>query len=463
MYAYKELLADVLLNGVDSEDRTGTGTKSVFGRQVRFDLSEGFPLVTLKRTYWKGVLIELLWFLQGDTNIGNLQKHGVNIWDSWHDEGNTIGKGYSYQWRNCSNIELVDKKTSIYAAINEPIDGATVCGIAKGVPEGSQRDEHIYSVWSEMIHRCYNKDRKHYKYYGAKGVKVCDRWLDYTNFASDFYKIENGYAKKIDKDNFSLDKDYYGSNLYAPDTTIWLSKDEQRINTGRTKLVKVTFPSGTQEFVVDVVNFCFRYQLDYSSVTKCIRGKKESVKGYKFEKVNTTKLVRLRKIDQIRMVIQQIKNDPKSRRIIVNAWNPSDLDKMALPPCHCFFQFYVREGKLSCQLYQRSADLFLGVPFNIASYALLTHLIAHECGLEVGEFVHTFGDLHLYNNHLDQARECLSRTPKNLPQIKINIPEGCLMGFIDNDSKHMSWEEIQANIKLSGYDPHPTIKADVSV
>lgn len=464
MKQYQDLVRDVLENGTPSDDRTGTGTLSVFGRQIRFDLSKGFPLVTTKKTYWKGVVIELLWFLRGDTNIKFLQKHGVKIWDSWHDEGMTIGKGYSYQWRNWSKLELLKRKQSKYSVSYAGLDNANVCGVAIG-PSYSEdnRNTHIYNVWSEMIHRCYNPKKDHYKWYGGQGVRVCDRWLNYKNFEIDFYEIENGYMKKIDPENYSLDKDYYGSNIYAPDTCIWLSKDEQRINTSRTKLIKITFPSGRTEFVIDVKNFCFRYGLDYSTATKCIRGERKHTQQYCFEPISVPdKLVRLRKFDQIKTVIQQIKNDPSSRRIIVNSWNVGDLDEMALPPCHAFFQFYVRNGKLSCQLYQRSADLFLGVPFNIASYALLTHLIAHETGLQVGDFIHTFGDVHLYNNHLSQAREMISRDPKPLSQLDIN-PPWHLLTFIDKYAKDASWEKIQEFISLTNYQYHPTIKAPVSV
>ena len=254
----------VLEHGNDKGDRTGTGTRSVFGYQMRFDLSEGFPVLTTKKLHLRSIIHELLWFLQGDTNIRYLKENGVSIWDDWADEEGNLGPVYGYQWRS----------------------------------------------WP------------------------------------------------------------------APDG---------------------------------------------------------------------------RHIDQIATVVEQIKNNPNSRRMIVSAWNPALVDDMALPPCHAMFQFYVADGTLSCQLYQRSADIFLGVPFNIASYALLTMMVAQVCGLQAGEFIHTLGDAHLYSNHFEQARLQLERTPKTLPTMNINPEVKDLFGFKFED------------FELVGYDPDPHIKAAVAV
>lgn len=264
MKAYLDLMRHVLEHGTDKSDRTGTGTRSVFGYQMRFDLSEGFPLLTTKKLHLRSIIHELLWFLKGDTNIKYLKEHNVSIWDEWADENGDLGPVYGYQWRS----------------------------------------------WP------------------------------------------------------------------APDG---------------------------------------------------------------------------RHIDQIANLIEQIKKNPDSRRLIVSAWNPALVDEMALPPCHALFQFYVANGKLSCQLYQRSADIFLGVPFNIASYALLTLMLAQVCGLQAGEFVHTFGDAHLYSNHFEQAELQLSREPRALPQMKLNPEVKDLFGFKFED------------FELTGYDPHPHIKAAVAV
>lgn len=264
MRQYQELLTKILDQGVRKDDRTGTGTLSVFGHQMRFDLNEGLPLVTTKRLHVKSIIHELLWFLAGNTNVRDLQKNGVTIWDEWADTCGNLGPVYGKQWRSWPT------------------------------PKGET-------------------------------------------------------------------------------------------------------------------------------------------------------------IDQIEDVLKEIKRNPDSRRLIVTAWNPAEIADMKLPPCHCLFQFYVLNGRLSCQLYQRSADVFLGVPFNIASYALLTAMVAQVSNLQVGDFVHTLGDAHLYLNHLDQARLQLSREPRPLPQLRLNTTTRSLFDFRFED------------IVIEGYDPHPAIKAPVAV
>ena len=261
MKQYLDLLSDIMENGVDKMDRTGVGTRSVFGRQMRFDLSEGFPLLTTKKVHLKSIIYELLWFIKGDTNVKYLQDHGVRIWNEWADENGNLGPVYGAQWRNFNN-------------------------------EG---------------------------------------------------------------------------------------------------------------------------------------------------------------IDQLADVIERIKKTPNDRRLIVTAWNPAQIGQMKLPPCHMMFQFYVANGKLSCMLYQRSCDMFLGVPFNIASYALLTMMIAQVCGLKPGEFIHTLGDTHIYHNHFDQVKEQLTRTPLKLPLMKINPNV--------HDINDFQFEDFE----LVGYESYPPIKAVVAV
>ena len=296
MRQYLELLDKIYREGVVRDDRTGTGTKGIFGYQMRFDLRDGFPLMTTKRLFLKGVIYELLWFLRGDTNIKYLVDNGVHIWDS---------DAFRYYNELCvrHGVLPVDKDTFLAAAgVESPIEGY--------------------------------------------------RFGDLNN-------------------------------VYGYQWRSWLSGDGGAI-------------------------------------------------------------------DQIKRVIETIKQNPNSRRMIVSAWNVADVDKMALPPCHTMFQFFVAEGRLSCQLYQRSGDTFLGVPFNIASYALLTMMIAKECGLEPGEFIHTLGDAHLYLNHLEQAAEQLSREPRKLPTMRLNPDVRSIFDFTYED------------FTLEGYDPHPAIKAPLS-
>lgn len=264
MRQYLDLLREVLDDGVVRDDRTGTGTRSVFGRQLRYDLADGFPVLTTKRLHLRSIIVELLWFLRGDTNVAFLHRHGVSIWDEWADEHGDLGPVYGSQWRSWPTL-----------------DG--------------------------------------------------------------------------------------------------------------------------------------------------------------------------RSIDQIAAVVERIRAEPHSRRLIVSAWNVAEVDSMALPPCHTLFQFYVAGGRLSCQLYQRSGDLFLGVPFNIASYSLLLMMVAQACELEAGEFVHTFGDAHLYSNHVDQAREQLTREPRPLPRMQLNPDVGSVFDFTLDD------------FELVGYEPHPPIRAPIAV
>lgn len=312
--AYLDLGRKLLETGHEKSDRTGTGTKSLFGYQMRFDLQEGFPLLTTKKVPFGLIKSELLWFLKGDTNIRYLLQHNNHIWDEWAFERYSASDAYTGpDMTDFGRRALVDE-------------------------DFNQQYQHELKIF-------------------------CQKIVEDADFAAEFGDL---------------------GNIYGSQWRHWAKKDG----------------------------------------------------GF---------------IDQLGDVIEMIKKTPDSRRLIVSAWNPEDVPTMALPPCHTLFQFYVNDGKLSCQLYQRSADVFLGVPFNIASYALLTHLIAHETGLEVGDFVHTFGDVHLYLNHVEQMKEQLSRTPKAFPTLKLNPDKQSIFDFEMED------------IKVEGYDPAPAIKAPVAV
>lgn len=313
MKQYLDLCSHILENGTVKQDRTGTGTISVFGYQMRFDLKKGFPLMTTKKTAFRLIATELLWFLKGDTNIRTLITDRNPIWDEWGFE----------RWVN-----------------SDEYSGPDMTDFGRR----SQQDEEFAAVYA--------------------------------------VEMENYKKRIIEEDHFA---EQYGDlgPIYGKQWRSWTTGNEV--------------------------------------------------------------------IDQIDALIKGIKANPDSRRHLVTAWNPSEVSDMALPPCHAMFQFYVADGKLSCQLYQRSADVFLGVPFNIASYALLVHLIAEECGLEVGDFVHTLGDAHIYLNHMEQVKEQLSREPKNLPTLQIDLDDKSIFDL------------TIADIKIEGYDPHPKIKAPIAV
>ncbi len=455
-HQYLDLLRDCLENGTYREGRNG-GTYGLFGRQIRFDLQQGFPLLTTKRVHWKSVAVELLWFLRGEGNAKWLEDQGVSIWREWGDPiSRYMGPIYGVQWRRQEQISFVRPHAPEVPEI--VLDASRVAGVGTG-GECRVGNEEMYSVWNEMLHRCYDPKRKSFQEYGARGCHVATRWHHFPNFLADVVTLPGWHLKKAFPREYTLDKDFRASRRYGPDVCRWASIREQRINTRRADagVVVVTYPDGEVRTTMDVASLCADHGLDESSVYKCLRGERESHKGFRLERVTPQEglVPRVRLIDQISEVIASIKADPNGRRHIVTAWNPAEIEDMALPPCHCLFQFFVADGKLSCQLYQRSADVFLGVPFNIASYALLTHLIAHEVGLEVGEFVHTFGDVHLYANHVEQAKEQLTRLPRPFPRLIMHhnaVAEN--KGIFDLEF---------SDLGIVSYDPHPVIKAEVSV
>ena len=465
MKQYLDLMRHVLTNGVDKHDRTGTGTRSVFGAQMRFNLSEGFPLLTTKRVHFHSVVHELLWFLRGDTNVRYLQENGVRIWNEWRRP-----------WPSNRPLVCVEPRPRERVPYNGDYSFAGVNASAGSV-EGK-----LAAAWKNMLRRCYDPTAHNYKHYGAKGASVCKHWHDASTFIRDVQNIPHWEYKLRNWNSFELDKDYWGANHYSPDTCIWLPKSENVPNTP----FGIVFPDGTEQWFLSYAEAAEQtgisktslYRFVSEGLPSMLKGATKRVAGWEFiphrrdgslvrralvpagdlgpvygKQWRSWEAVDGRIIDQLSDVINQIKTNPDSRRLIVSAWNVGELDQMALPPCHLLFQFYVAHGRLSCQLYQRSADLFLGVPFNIASYALLTHLIAHECGLGVGEFVWTGGDVHLYSNHFGQAKEQLIREPRDLPDLHL--------------SDRRVWPGVfklrASNIWLENYDPYPAIKAPVAV
>jgi len=441
MKQYLDLLNHIKNNGIEKEDRTGTGTLSTFGYQMRFDLNDGFPLITTKKVFLKGVIHELLWMIAGKTNIKYLTDNDVHIWDAWADSDGNLGPIYGNRWRSWGKpINIIQPKPNLRNGLSATyLDVA--CGKGK---EGTL----LKKVWEGMIARCYDKKNMSYPLYGGKGVFVCDAWLEFEQFAIDAEHLA-GYNNKKNSSNgfeYQLDKDIIGNGfIYGPEFCSWVSAKENYVPTHKYTVAK----DGNIFTFTNIVDFCKIHGCESKNFSDLWTGNKNAKIRNGFTFVSIKKLNP--SIDQLLNVIQQIKENPDSRRLIVNSWDVQWIEHMALPPCHCFFQFYVANGKLSCQLYQRSVDAFLGLPFNIASYALLTMMIAQVTNLELGEFIHTSGDLHLYNNHIDQVNLQLTRKIYSLPRILLNPDIKNI-----NDFKYEDFE-------LINYISHPPIKAPVAV
>lgn len=518
MQQYHQLLQHILHHGESRTDRTGTGTISVFGYQMKFDLNDGFPLLTTKKIHTKSVIHELLWFLSGSTHVKYLQDNGVHIWDAWateeqcakfERESGNLGPIYSKQWTSFGDWNPMSLKTvapripsassmvparhgagkiqGSYEVVQEQVHkdergklydrirfldtgyeydvrrdqlkskvpkdpyAANVCGIGYlGEPSHCVISDNLRTVWQHMLERCYVKTCKEYPYYGELGVTVCPRWLCFASFLEDVQHLL-GYAdKQRNPSGYHLDKDHFQSSCYSPETCVWIPKSLNGAY-AHAKPFEAVSPYGARYIHISTGIFANAYGLSAHSISRVLRGDRPHHKGWKFRYIDAPNLRFSTPVNQIQNLVEDIKTNPGSRRLLVTAWNPIDATEVALPPCHTLFQFYVHDGTLSCQLYQRSADVFLGVPFNIASYSLLTHMIAQVCGLRVGTFIHTFGDAHIYSNHLDQVTELLSRDARPLPKLVLNPDVHDVFAFKYDD------------FTIEGYNPHPKIKAEVAV
>lgn len=470
---YHSVLDYLAHNASQRGDRTGVGTYGSFGHQMRFDMHRnGFPILTTKKVHFKSVVVELLWMLRGDTNIKYLHDHGVTIWDEWRQP-------YSLN----RDVVVVERRESIPTGYS---GNYSTLGVNASV---GTIDARLADNWVRMMRRCYDPTHHGYAMYGGSGATVHKQWHDPKVFIADVRKIPHWWYKEQNPDLFELDKDYYGANQYGPNTCVWLRTDENNWYAKTTKPVIVTDNHGASRVYLSQAEAARRIGMSHAAFARIckdgwptmLKGANKKFEGWEFTHPDKDQLLRLALIpdndlgavygkqwrswlskdgtyiDQIKQVIEDLRNNPFSRRHIVTAWNPAEIDDMALPPCHVMFQFYVREDDtgryLDCHLYQRSADWFLGVPFNMAQYALLTHLIAREVGMNVGRFIHSFGDYHLYTNHRDQALEQLSRTStRSEPRLIIDAPETASI-----------FELVPDQIRLEGYEPHPSIKAPVAV
>lgn len=468
---YEDLLRKIMDEGVDRGDRTGTGTRSLFGQQLRYDLEQGFPLLTTKKMFVRGAIEELIWFLSGDTNEHTLRDKNVNIWREWAREDGSLGPVYGKQFRHVSSFVTVKPKIFRPPSTTDELpelilkkNGKTRNVNARNTygvgyyGDFDDSDPHylwLVDLWRQMIRRCYDPGCGSYSSYGGTGVHVSKQWQCFATFQRDARKLPNWVMKLEYPNEFSLDKDMkLASNRYSRETCVWASENVQRANRSNTKPFTVTDPNGDTVTASSIGRLAREEGLNLSAIHRCLNGKLKSHHGwtsFAYIEAPEGEVVRYNEVDQLKYIMASLKHDPESRRHIISLWNPSEVDMMELPPCHGnVIQFYVANGKLNCSMYQRSCDMFLGVPVNIASYALLTHMMAAQAGLGVGEFVWTGGDTHIYHNHFDQVAEQLSREPRPYPKLVL-APRGSLFDYEYED------------FTFEGYDPHPAIKAPVAV
>jgi thymidylate synthase len=473
MQSYLSLLDDILRNGEPHTDRTGVGTLSVFGRQWRHDMRTGFPLLTTKKMPLRWVFEELRWFLSGSTNEKDLSKEGVDIWKEWRNNDDELGPVYGKQWRHQDTIRLVKqihrpRPSKQKFETPEGMDKShsyqpSFCGVAcmgsiMGQPGGEKH--FLLETWKGMIQRCYYPSHQAFDNYGGRGVWVCDRWLVFSNFVEDFELIEDWELKAEYPGDYTLDKDMSGSNVYSPATCRWASKREQSVNTADIRAFKATGADGSEIISTSAAGFAREHGLIKQSILACIRGRQSQHKNWLFEPLPPApdgfQLV-YREVDQIKTLLAQISQTPNSRRLVVSAWNPLENGTMSLVPCHTLWQLKCHgQSEMSLHLYARSIDSFLGLPFNIASYALLLSMLCAATDRRPRELIISFGDLHLYTNHIEQAKLQLQRKPHTLPILGLTLPEGStrlerLLNF--------KWE----NVGLYNYVSHGKIKADVAV
>lgn len=581
MKQYLELLRDIIENGVDKEDRTGVGTRSVFGRQMRFDLSDGtLPVVTTKKVHLRSIIHELIWFINGDTNLGYLRDNDVKIWDAWATPEGDLGPIYSQLWRRwpveskeavliaqrqgpAPGPALIPKRevstrlesnyqgdlevyqvnggapyriiedlgteggrNSVYLVqFEETLNTARVTrpNIRNGVKvrDGSgervigigilgnpvRSDTRAYNLWYNMLARCYRPTHPSYPVYGGVGVYVSPRWLCYETFQKDLSRLPYYEQWRMNPNEYDLDKDYFGSNCYDVTTSLFLKSSYNKVLKEH-RPMQATDSEGNVQYFAAREDLLSRLLISDETLRNHEKGvyEKSRLTGYKVEDYVPPAGYLVRRkvyIDQIGELISNLKERPWSRRHVISGWNPDLLPvegrahdvnvrngKQALPPCHTLFQFMVvpvrsqtlvaelaekgimvenageisfrelselcathgiQDKRLSCQLFQRSCDAPIGLPFNIASYAILTAMLAQVCNMRRGEFVWTGGDVHIYQNQLEPIQVQLAREPYPLPQLALNPDVKDLFAFTFDD------------IKVEGYVSHPHIKLEVAV
>ena len=458
MKQYLDLMRRVRETGTFKADRTGTGTYSVFGHQMRFDLADGFPLVTTKKMFVPGMIDELLWFISGSTNVNDLPERTQKWWTPWQSADGELGPIYGEQYRRARWWFRVKPDIRHMGEIKREED--LFCGVGRlgysSRMRGQSEDMRLLkNTWRDMLKRCYDRNSKAYSSYGAKGVHVCESWLHFDNFMRDAVKLPGWNMKRMWPDEYSIDKDIRrAANYYSPETCMWASHHEQSCNLSNSRPFYATAPNGKEILFASISEMCDIVGTNQSAVHRCLNGALHTHHGWsKFRYVDSDgSVMRFRELDQLKNLVANIVFDPDSRRHMVNLWNSPAMDHANLPCCHgSVIQFYVAGGKLHSHVYQRSVDVIVGLPVNLASYALLNMMLAQVVGMAPGEFVWTGGDCHLYSNHLEQADLQLTRAPLPLPVMRINPDVTDLFAFRFED------------FELVGYQAHPHIKGEVAV
>lgn len=566
---YQQFLNHILTNGRKKSDRTGTGTTSAFGYQMRFDIQHNvIPVLSTKKMYIPALVVELEWYFSGDTSATSLAKKNVRIWSEWADQNGELGKIYGKQWRDWDtyayqtievpprlgslSVDVPSKYVRVAMTQSPILSGDTFIGSVFNTSEsgsfvvidsadksagikpekqyviqfietgyttisrvslirrGNIRDPYVRLVngvgylgdltqvdqelsvklkntWTHMLDRCYNPSHHAYHLYGAAGIFVSPEWHCFANFVNSVVKLPNWHKKRLAWSNYELDKDYYSSNCYSTSTVVWSTLRHNTLYR-KSKPFTVTTPDGDEFMAISLEDTVAQTNVSITKIRRALANKVTSTGGYKFKYCDTRYPVRYQSaIDQIAQVIESLRNNPDSRRIMVNAWNVGQLDQMQLPPCHYAFQFYTdvmtleeridwwrvehgadidshteatHEGLdfmmvprrfISCMLTQRSADAFLGVPFNIAQYSMITCMLGKIVNMAPKEFIWSGGDCHIYDNHVDQVREQLSREPFPSPTLVVNPSLQNIDDFKFTD------------LTIVNYEFHPAIAAKVAV
>lgn len=515
---YLKMLRQVLSYGIVEMDRTGVGTRSIFGLSARYDIRERFPLFTHKKLHFRGIAEELLWMLNGYTSAKPLEERGITIWKEWEVEKDLGGPSDErvVEW-----VDIVDPGPFC------PYEGDFSCSAA-GL---SEIDQKLIRNWKHMMRRCYDVDHHRYALYGAKGVFVAKSWHDPAVFISEVKLLPNWKRKVANWNDYQLDKDYYGSGCYGPNTSVWLETGENNQYTFDAKPFTVEGVENGVAFshqflslshaeeVLDVSMSTLHRILTGEQSQDTLKANNKKACDWKFAYIDIPPGKVLRKgflpqrslgpiygdgfrrysvvnstTDQLKNLLIGLKENPYSRRHVITLWNPHTVDDCALPPCHGVAIHFKRQidsrnvERLHCCMYQRSCDMLLGVPYNVASYSLLTYIIAAWLGIKPGFFTHMLGDAHIYNNHVDQVREILDRTVIESPSLQVLWPnepdmlEPSVRGFLDTLAKWFTcadtvwglWvpgdiigkpkeDPVGGILHLHDYNPHPAIKAPVAV